>query len=67
MQPQENTYQAIKAIIVYLSNNPDIYMVADNPYFPLARAVMLEGQLGAIIKQYTNVSGQPPPVLYDIH
>jgi hypothetical protein len=48
---QVDVYQAIKAIIVYLSNNPDIYMVADNPYFPLARAVMLEGQVGAFLRK----------------
>lgn len=51
MSHQVDVYQAIKAIIVYLSNNPDIEMVANNPYFPLARAVMLDGQVGAFLRK----------------
>lgn len=51
MNQQVDVYQAIKAIIVYLNNNPDVYMVADNPYFPLARAVILDGQMGAMLRK----------------
>lgn len=50
MENRVDVYQAIKTIIVYLSNNPDIEMVSSNPYFPLARAVMLEGQMGAFLR-----------------
>ena len=51
MEKQTDVYMAIKAIVVYLESVNDTYMVADSPYFPLARAVILDGHLARALNK----------------